>query len=142
MAGAKLIVMYPRPKNIGEFESVYHNEHVPLAISKLRGKTKIVATRVVGTPQMTAAFHRFAEIHFPSMRMLEACAASAEGQEVLAHATAISSGGPPVLLVAEEETFNFSSMTGRPQESLMPGEQGGDARRLVLDIAKALVDEL
>jgi predicted RNA-binding protein YlqC (UPF0109 family) len=30
---------------------------------------------------------------------------------------------------------------GRPQESLMPTEQGGDVRQLVLDIAKALVDE-
>lgn len=109
MAGAKLIVMYPRPRNIDEFESIYNNEHVPMAVSKLQGKTKIVATQVFGSPQATAAFHRIAEVHFPSMRMLEACAASPEGQEVLAHATAISTGGPPVVLVAEEETFNFSN---------------------------------
>jgi uncharacterized protein (TIGR02118 family) len=108
MAGAKMIVMYPPPKDIDQFESVYHMEHMPLAISKLPGKTKIVATRVLDSPQMTAAFHRIAEIHFPSMRKLEACAASAEGLEVLAHAVSISSGGPPVVLVAEEEAFTFS----------------------------------
>ena len=38
MAGAKLIVMYPRPKNVDEFESVYHNEHVPMAVAKLADK--------------------------------------------------------------------------------------------------------
>ena len=107
MAGAKLIVMYPQPDNVNEFERIYHGEHVPMAIAKLAGKTKIVATRVLGLPQETAAFHRIAEIHFPSMAVLEACAASKEGQEVIANANAISSGGPPVLLVAEEETFNF-----------------------------------
>jgi uncharacterized protein (TIGR02118 family) len=108
MTTAKMIVMYPRPKDIDQFESIYHNEHVPMAISKLRGKTKIVATRVLGSPQTTPAFHRIAEIHFPSMQKLEACAASAEGKEVLANAAAISTGGPPVLLVAEEEAFTFS----------------------------------
>jgi uncharacterized protein (TIGR02118 family) len=107
MAGAKLVVLYPRPTNIDDFERIYHHEHVRLAIAKLAGKTKIVATRVLGSPQKTAAFHRIAEIHFPSLRMLEACAASEGGQQVLAHAASISTGGPPVVLVTEEETFSF-----------------------------------
>jgi len=38
---------------------------------------------------------------------LEPCAASAGGKETLAHAAAISSGGPPIFLVAEEQTFSF-----------------------------------
>jgi len=29
------------------------------------------------------------------------------GKEALAHAVKISSGGPPIFLVAEEETFTF-----------------------------------
>ncbi|HEY7544237.1 MAG TPA: ethyl tert-butyl ether degradation protein EthD, partial [Blastocatellia bacterium] len=29
------------------------------------------------------------------------------GKETLAHAVSISSGGSPIFLVAEEETFNF-----------------------------------
>jgi uncharacterized protein (TIGR02118 family) len=107
MAGVKLVVMYPRPKDIDAFEKVYQAEHVPMAVEKLKGKTKFVATRVVGSPQGTPAFHRIAEAHFPSMDALQACAASDGGKETLAHAARISSGGPPVILVAEEESFNF-----------------------------------
>ena len=103
----KLIVMYPRPKDVQAFETVYKNEHVPLAVEKLTGKTKIVATRVLGSPNGQPAFHRIAEIHFPSIRDLEACAASEGGKETLANAASISSGGTPVFLVAEEETFEF-----------------------------------
>ena len=42
------------------------------------------------------------------MQAPQACAASDGGKEVLAHAVKISSGGPPIFLVAEEETFSFS----------------------------------
>jgi hypothetical protein len=42
------------------------------------------------------------------MQALEACAASEGGKEALAHAVKISSGGTPIFLVAEEETFTFS----------------------------------
>jgi len=103
----KLIVMYPRPKDVRAFETVYKNQHVPMAVEKLGGKTKVVATRVLGSPSGAPAFHRIAEVHFPSMQELEACAASEGGKQTLANAVAISSGGPPVFLVAEEETFEF-----------------------------------
>ena len=103
----KLIVMYPRPKDTQAFETVYKNEHLPLAVEKLAGKTKIVATRVLSSPNGQPAFYRIAEVHFPSMQALEACAASEGGKETLANAVSISSGGAPVFLVAEEETFEF-----------------------------------
>jgi len=38
MAGVKLIVMYPRPKDIEAFEKVYQKEHVPMAVEKLKEK--------------------------------------------------------------------------------------------------------
>ena len=104
---AKLIVLYPPPKDVQEFENVYQNQHVPMAVAKLTGKTKIVATRILGSPQGTPAFHRVAEIYFPSMQVLEACAASEGGKETVANAVAISTGGIPIFLVAEEETFTF-----------------------------------
>jgi hypothetical protein len=65
MAGVKLIVRHPRPKNIEAFEKVYQSEHVPLAVEKLAGKTKIVASKVVASPQGVPAFYGIAEIHFP-----------------------------------------------------------------------------
>ena len=107
MGNVKLIVIYPRPKDIESFERVYKNEHVPMAVEKLGGKTKIVASKIVGSPQGTPPFHRIAEIHFPSMEALQACAASEGGKQTIANAIAISSGGAPIFLVAEEEVFVF-----------------------------------
>ncbi len=103
----KLIVQYPQPKDVAAFEKVYLNEHVPMAVAKLEGKTKIVATKVVGAPQGAPAYYRIAEIHFPNMQALQACAASKGGQETVANAVSISSGGAPVFMIAEEETFTF-----------------------------------
>jgi uncharacterized protein (TIGR02118 family) len=107
MAGAKLVVIYPLPKDIASFERVYLNEHVPMAVARLAGKTKIVASEIVGSPQGTPQFHRVAEIHFPTMKALEACAAWEGGKQTIANAVAISSGGEPIFLVAEEEVFVF-----------------------------------
>ena len=108
MPDVKLVVIYPRPTDIPAFEKVYTNEHVPLAVAKLGGKTKIVATKIVGSPQGLPPFYRIAEVYFPSMQALEACAASDGGKEALAHAVKISTGGPPIFLVAEEEIFTFT----------------------------------
>ena len=107
MTSAKLIVAYPQPKDVEAFEAVYQNEHVPMAIANLAGKTKIVATRLVQSPQSKPLFYRIAEVHFPSMEALQRCAASKGAQDTLAHAVKISSGGPPVIMIAEEDTFTF-----------------------------------
>lgn len=107
MTAVKLIVMYPTPKDVPAFERLYQDEHVPMAVAKLAGKTKLVATQVQGSPQGPPAFYRIAEVHFPSLEALQACAASAGGKETLAHAAKISSGGPPIVLIAEEQVFTF-----------------------------------
>lgn len=107
MPGVKLVVMYPRPKDVEAFEKLYKTEHVPMAVEKLAGKTKLVASKVIASPQGTPLYYRIAEVHFPSMEALQACAASEGGKQTLGHAAQISSGGPPVLLIAEEESFTF-----------------------------------
>src|SRR5213078_4321224 len=107
MASVKLIVLYPRPKDIDSFEQKYQKEHVPMAVEKLAGKTKLVATKVVASPQGTPHFYRIAEVHFPSMEALQTCAASDGGKRTLEHAVSISSGGAPTFLIAEEESFTF-----------------------------------
>ena len=103
MAGVKLVVIYPRPKHVDVFERVYQNEHVPLAVAKLGAKTKLVATKVLGSPQGLPPFYRIAEIHFPSIEALEACAASEGGKETMADAVKISTGGAPIFRVIKEE---------------------------------------
>ncbi len=107
MAGVKLSVIYPRPADVEAFEKRYQEEHIPMAVEKLAGKTKFVATKVTGSPQGTAPFYRIAEIHFPSLAALETCLASPGGKETAAHAASISTGGSPIFLVREEQTFTF-----------------------------------
>ena len=103
----KLVVMYPYPKDIDAFESIYNNEHVPMAIENLSGKTKIVATKVLSSPLGAPAFYRVAEVYFPSPEALKECAASEGGKRTIAHALSISSGGTPTIFIAEEETYVF-----------------------------------
>ena len=103
----KLVVIYPRPKDVEAFETVYNRDHVPMAVAKLAGKTKIVATRVLGSPAGEPPFHRIAEVYFPSMEALEQCAASEGGKQTIGNVVSISSGRAPVSLVAEEDTFVF-----------------------------------
>jgi hypothetical protein len=62
MADVKLVVIYPRPRDVEAFEKVYTNEHVPLAVAKLGGKTKIVATRVLASPQGVPPFYRIGSV--------------------------------------------------------------------------------
>jgi uncharacterized protein (TIGR02118 family) len=112
MPGAKIVVLYPRPTDVEAFEKLYTEEHVPMAVEKMVGKTKIVASKVLASPQGTPPFYRVAEVHFPSRQALDACASSPGGKESIAHAVKISSGGPPVFLIAEEETFTFAQSAG------------------------------
>ena len=110
MAEAKLVVIYPRPTDIEAFEKIYLTEHVPMAVEKLVGKIKIVATKITASPQGTPPFSRIVEVHFPSKSALEACAATPGAQETLVHAAKISTGGTPLILIAEEETSTFSQV--------------------------------
>lgn len=57
-------------------------------------------------------FYRIAEIRFRSVANQEARAASIGRKQPLARAVTISSGGPPIFLVAEEETFTFAHTAG------------------------------
>lgn len=109
MAGAKLIVLYPTPKDVAAFERAYTEEHAPMVTTQtFQGITKFVASKIVGTPDGSAApFYRIAELHFPSLEALQAAAGSSPAQEAVAHAVSISSGGSPTFLVAEEETRQF-----------------------------------
>ena|ERR1700693_2714753 len=108
MKSVKLVVIYPRPKDVDAFEHVYQTEHVPLAVARLNGKTKMVATEVLASPQGTAPFYRFQRFTFPRCKPWRNALRRIGGKEALAHAVKISSSGPPSFLVGEEETFTFT----------------------------------
>jgi uncharacterized protein (TIGR02118 family) len=109
MAGAKIVVIYPTPRDVTIFERAYTQDHGPMVTPQnFKGLAKFVASRVVGTPDGSPApFYRVAELHFPSMETLQAAAASPSAQKVVAHAVSISTGGKPIVLVAEEDAKTF-----------------------------------
>lgn len=108
MAAVKLLAIYPRPTDIDAFEKLYQEEHVPMAVKNFPGKTKLVATKVLASPQGTPPFYRIAEIHFASREALDASVSSPGTRDTIANAVRISSGGQPIFLIAEEETFTFA----------------------------------
>jgi uncharacterized protein (TIGR02118 family) len=109
MAGAKVVVLYPAPRDPAAFERAYREEHTPMVTPKaFKGLTRFVASKVTGTVGGgSAPFARIAELHFPSLQALQAAAGSESAKRVVEHAISISTGGPPVFLVAEEETTTF-----------------------------------
>jgi uncharacterized protein (TIGR02118 family) len=109
MAGAKIIVLYPTPRDSAAFERVYRDEHTPMVTpTAFPGITRFVATRITGTADGSPApFARVAELYFPSLQALQAAAGSEGAKKAVAHAISISSGGPPVFLIAEETTTSF-----------------------------------
>ena len=109
MAGAKIIVIYPSPRDVSTFERAYTQDHAPMVTPQnFSGIKKFVASKVVGTADGSEApFYRVAELHFPSMEALQAAAASPSAQKAVAHAVSISTGGKPIVLVAEEDTKTF-----------------------------------
>jgi uncharacterized protein (TIGR02118 family) len=103
MAGVKIVVIYPRPLDEGAFEAAYKNEHFPMLEEKLKGMTRLVATKVLSSPQGKVSAYRLAEVHFSSLDDLNKSLESDEGKEVVNHAVKISTGGPPILLMCDEE---------------------------------------
>jgi uncharacterized protein (TIGR02118 family) len=100
----KLIVLYPPPADAAIFERRYSSEHAPMVLEKIPGLKKFVAARVLGTPAGTAApYQRVAELYFDSLESLQAAMASGGGQAAVAHAMEISTGGPPAVLIAEDD---------------------------------------
>ena len=105
----KLLVMYPMPKDMEAFERAYSKEHIPMAarIFAAAGATKAVLKKLTASPEGKPAFHRIAEIHFPTADRLQACAASQPGRDAIAHAHQISNGGPPTVLIGDEDVVTF-----------------------------------
>lgn len=132
----KLVVMYPRPKDIDAFEFIYKNEHVPMAVENLSGTTKLVAPRVLSSPPGTPAFHRIAEVYFHSLAALEECAASEGGKLTIGHALSISSGGTPTIFIAEEETFAFEETEDGAARSARCQERGIKRDRRRFDMSE------
>ena len=98
---AHLFIMYPTPKDPTQFDRAYREQHLPYAGPRLMGATSVVSKRVAGPEG--AAYYAISDVSFPSLEALQACAGSQSGQEAIAHAAAISTGGAPVVLVVTDD---------------------------------------
>jgi uncharacterized protein (TIGR02118 family) len=99
----KLIGLYPPPADVIKFERRYQSEHTPMVVQKVPGLKKFLAAQVLGTPAGAAPYQRVAELYFDSMESLQTAIASPGGRATVAHAMEISTGGPPVVLIAEDD---------------------------------------
>lgn len=99
---AHLLILYPHPKDAAAFDRAYREEHLPYAGPKLAGATGVETRRVVGPAFAPPPYHLISDVTFPTLEALKACAASRGGQEALAHAGAISSGGAPTVVVVTD----------------------------------------
>jgi uncharacterized protein (TIGR02118 family) len=99
----KLIVLYPPPADVTAFERRYELEHAPMVVQKIPGLKKFLAARVLGTPAGVPPYQRVAELYFDSMESLQAAMGSPGGQATVAHAIEISTGGAPIVLIAEDD---------------------------------------
>lgn len=94
---AHLIILYPQPTDAAAFAKAYHDEHLPYAGPRLAGATAVASRKVVG-PAATPPFHFLSDVSFPDVAALQVCAKSTGGQEALAHAASISTGGQIMVL--------------------------------------------
>src|SRR5277367_5047662 len=99
---AQLLIVYPPPKDPAKFDRAYREEHLPYAGSRLLGATGVTTKRVLGAPGGAPFAHTISFVEFPSAEIAKTCAQSKGGQEALAHAASISTGGPPQFLLVED----------------------------------------
>jgi uncharacterized protein (TIGR02118 family) len=99
---AHLLILYPNPKDEAEFDRAYVEEHLPYAAPRLAGATGVKTKRVVGPSFAPPPYHLISDVSFPTIEALKECAMST-GQEALAHAASISSGGAPTILVVTDD---------------------------------------
>ena len=99
---AHLLILYPHPKDVAEFDRAYKEEHLPLAGPKLVGALGVATKRVVGPAFAPPPYHLMSDVSFPSLDVLKACAQSDGGKAALGHAASISTGGAPMIMVVAD----------------------------------------
>jgi uncharacterized protein (TIGR02118 family) len=100
---AKIVVLYPQPKDPEQFEISYVGQHLPLMRRLLGPDVSLPTYRIRSTPQRPTPFYRMAEIHFPTLAELIAFAALEDSPVARASSEEVSSGGAPIVFVCERQ---------------------------------------
>ena len=88
---------------VDEYNDWYDREHLPMGKASLAGATGLASHRIVGSPAGKSPFARLTEITFPSLKVLQECAALPAAQKTMANAVEISTGGAPHFMILEQE---------------------------------------
>ena len=98
----RLIVLYPTPSDVQDFEKLFREEHEPLVRAQLSSARRLSACQISGLGEDSAPYHWMAELHFDTMEALTRAIASDGGLRAGAHARQISSGGPPLMFAVDD----------------------------------------
>ena len=94
----KLTVIYGHPADAEAFERYYAATHIPIA-NKIPGVARWELTRFTGSADGgRPAFHRMAELYFPSLEAMEASLQSPEGIAALHDLPNFATGGVTVMV--------------------------------------------
>ena len=105
MSEAKLMVLYPQPKDPVQFEQDYQ-AHLNLFHQRMNipdDERPYTVTKMVSTPQAPSAYYQMFSFTFPTAEALKQTLASDEMAEIAVDANRISSGGAPVVLIGSDE---------------------------------------
>jgi uncharacterized protein (TIGR02118 family) len=102
VSNAKLIVLYPPPADVAEFERAYFEEHVPMMREMLPGARALIA-HVTDAAAPPAPYHLAVELYGESVEAIKSFLGTPDGQKLAGHAVSISTGGAPTLLFSEED---------------------------------------
>ena len=97
----KLLVLYPHPTDTDEFERRYDAKHLPLMRRLIGPDVPLLTYKTLGAPERP--YYRIAEIHFADMAHFTRFLQSDPQGTGRASAEKVSTGGPPVFLVCEEQ---------------------------------------
>ena len=100
---AKLIMLYPTPKDPAEFERRYHAEHMPLMRRLVGPDVPLPTWKVHPKVAELTGIYRVSEIVFPDRASLEAALAPGRIEEGRRSAERLSTGGPPTALIVNQD---------------------------------------
>jgi uncharacterized protein (TIGR02118 family) len=103
MSEVKLIVLYPYPADVRQFDKDY-DAHLRLLNEKAGAAgLPYKVTRIrTSADRSRSPYHVMFVAYFPSLETLQKAMSTPELQEVAADAVRISTGGPPVMMIGTE----------------------------------------
>ena len=104
MAEVKLMVLYPFPTDVQQFENDYR-AHLSFFHQKMNIPNDVhpyTVTKILSEPESPAPYYQIFTMPFPSTEALQQAMNSPVMQEIAGDAVRISTGGAPVILVGSD----------------------------------------